>query len=106
MKNGHFVTPPGLISLTQFFPKRKLAPMRIKIWMIAVASVVLCALWIALFVATANQNDQLLVFRDDGASVASAWHVNLNQIGRLLTEIGVTALAALTVGFWTAKRPK
>jgi hypothetical protein len=74
--------------------------MRIRIWMIVVATVALCVAWVALLVHHAQYGSNITVA--NGGIVI--WKVDLDQIEALAVEIGATLLAALAVGFWTVKR--
>jgi FtsZ-interacting cell division protein ZipA len=78
--------------------------MRIKVWMIVVAAVALCAIWVARFVANSRVND--LTVYDEGGGRITTWKVDSTQIVLLLVEIGATVLAALVVGLWTTRQAK
>jgi hypothetical protein len=75
--------------------------MRIRIWMIVVATVALCVAWVALFVHHAEFGSNIVAGTNGGIVI---WKVDFDQIEALAAEIGATLLAALAVGLWTARR--
>jgi hypothetical protein len=77
--------------------------MRIKVWMIVVAAGVLCLVWTMLLLA--NRVDVYYGRYPTSADLEAinATHNHLRNV--YLLEIGATLLAALAVGFWTARRP-
>jgi len=77
--------------------------MRIRIWMVVVAALAVCVVWVGLFVYRAQNNDILTVY-DSGGDIRPSWMTGIHQVETLLVEIGATLLAALAVGIWTARR--
>jgi len=71
--------------------------------MIVVAAVAFCVVWISLFVYHAQNNDNFTVY-DSSGNRGSSWFIDLHQVETLLVEIGATIVAALALGFWTARR--
>lgn len=80
--------------------------MRLKTWMIVVTAVALCVAWTWFFWEDGVFNLGGPYYMG-GDPIGVAIRVfNAGPHGRLVTEIGATILAALAVGFWTARRPR
>jgi len=76
--------------------------MRLRVWMVVIASIALCLLWSVLFVDDVTGQGQLTVYQPQGN--VHVWKLHADQVVRLLVEIGATVLAAVAVGILTGRK--
>jgi len=89
--------------MNTFHADRTAVAVRLKAWILVVATIGLCAIWIALFIAHGYQSDGLVVFNGDDVG-GRVWQVHATQIETLLAELSATIVAALAVGIWTTRK--
>lgn len=80
--------------------------MRIKLWMIVVAAIVLCVVWTVVYLDYRMTDVYVIALQPPPPHPVDADRSPyFRQIGEAyLTAIGATLLAALAAGFWAVRR--
>lgn len=70
--------------------------------MVAVVAIVLCVVWVALFVTHPSESTLPPSDKSGGYIQIVKW--SMTRVWQLVAGIGVTMLAAIAVGLWTRRK--